>query len=111
MCLCSISRRSRHEIKDHMSSADLNCVVFDQAEQTCVCAELADTFEFLILSEMLPKHTILYVCTVKLFYSFHEQEVDESAHFLLVKNLFYTSVYTDKPLLCHVQHWLVLSWY
>lgn len=40
-----------------MSSADMN-YVFDQAEQTCVCAELADTFEILMLFEMLPKHMI-----------------------------------------------------
>lgn len=37
----SIICRLGHEIKDRMSSSD----AFDQEEQTCVCAELADTFE------------------------------------------------------------------
>lgn len=32
--------------------------VFDQAEQTCVCAELAHTFEILTVFEMLPMHMI-----------------------------------------------------
>lgn len=40
-----------------MSSSYIN-YVFDQAEQTCDCAELADTFEILVLFEMLPKHMI-----------------------------------------------------
>lgn len=33
--------------------------VFDQTEQTCVCAELADTFKILMLFEMVPNNMIL----------------------------------------------------
>lgn len=38
-----------------MSSSEIS-YVFDQAEQTCVYAELADTFENLTVFERLPVH-------------------------------------------------------
>lgn len=46
------------KIKDHMSYLHMN-YLFDQPAQTCVCAELADTLEFLMCFEMLPKHVNL----------------------------------------------------
>lgn len=50
----SVDDQSHREIKDHMSSSDVSDV-FDHAEQTRVCAELADIFDFLILFEIKPK--------------------------------------------------------
>ena len=59
-CLCSFSRQSSVNFVTESKTIyalDMNYVL-DQMEQTCVCAALADTFEILMLFEMLPKHTI-----------------------------------------------------